>query len=72
MAEADSFRQDNHGGTNFQNNISGGQVNQAQTSNIYGSAPLPSGEANPFGVPYQRNGFFTGREQILADLHEQL
>ncbi len=72
MAEPEPMRQDNHGGTNFQNNISGGQVNQAQTINIYGSAALPSSEANPFGVPYQRNRFFTGRAAVLKRLHEQL
>lgn len=32
----DSMKQDNTGGTNFQNEISGGTVNQAQTINQYG------------------------------------
>ncbi|MEM6866762.1 MAG: NB-ARC domain-containing protein [Cyanobacteria bacterium P01_C01_bin.121] len=38
----------------------------------YGAAPLPSGDPNPFGVPYQRNVFFRGRQAALQRLHQQL
>ena len=38
----------------------------------YGSSPLPSGEPNPFGVPYPRNPYFTGRQSVLEHLHQQL
>ena len=38
----------------------------------YGSSPLPTGEPNPFGVPYARNPYFAGREVVLLQLHEQL
>jgi len=39
---------------------------------IQQAAPRPTGMVNPFGVPYSRNRYFTGREEILSQLHEQL
>ncbi|MEO1621236.1 MAG: tetratricopeptide repeat protein, partial [Cyanobacteria bacterium J06632_3] len=36
------------------------------------AAPRPKGTVNPFGVPYSRNRYFTGREDVLSRLHEQL
>ena len=44
----------------------------AQVTVTYGAAPLPTGELNPFGVPYPRNKFFTGRREVLKQLHQQL
>lgn len=42
------------------------------TFNIFHSPSIPIGGSNPFGVPYQRNSYFTGRENVLTHLHEQL
>lgn len=42
------------------------------TFNIFHPPSIPAGDPNPFGVPYQRNSYFTGRESVLARLHEQL
>ena len=50
-----------------------GIVEREAVVNItYGTAPLPTGELNPFGVPFQRNYAFTGRETVLEKLHKQL
>ncbi|MEL6856568.1 MAG: NB-ARC domain-containing protein, partial [Cyanobacteria bacterium J06607_13] len=39
---------------------------------IQQAAPRPTGMVNPFGVPYSRNRYFTGRAEVLSLLHEQL
>ncbi|MEN8443651.1 MAG: tetratricopeptide repeat protein [Cyanobacteria bacterium J06555_13] len=44
--------------------------NQGTVNITYGSPP--PGELNPFGVPYLRNRYFSGREGVLLQLHEQL
>ncbi|NEQ48649.1 MAG: tetratricopeptide repeat protein, partial [Leptolyngbya sp. SIO3F4] len=44
----------------------------AQVMVTHGAAPLPTGEPNPFGVPYPRNPYFTGRQTALKQLHQQL
>ena len=33
---------------------------------------LPTGDSNLFGVPYLRNRYFTGRQSVLEQLHQQL
>jgi len=54
--------------TNFNKVETGANV----TVNHYGAALRTVGEVNPFGVPYSRNRYFTGREDVLLQLHEQL
>ncbi|MEA5466839.1 DUF7779 domain-containing protein, partial [Leptothoe sp. PORK10 BA2] len=46
--------------------------NQGTVNITYGQSSLPTGEPNPFGVPYQRNRYFTGRQAILERLHQEL
>ena len=36
------------------------------------SNSVPSGDPNPFEIPYQRNRYFTGRQSVLERLHQQL
>ena len=57
-------------------NVSGGVMsmgnNNIVTQTTVLPAPLIVGALNPFGVPYQRNPYFAGRETVLLQLHEQL
>ncbi|MEM9091992.1 MAG: DUF2225 domain-containing protein [Cyanobacteria bacterium P01_F01_bin.53] len=39
---------------------------------INSPSSMPASAPKPFGVPYQRNRYFTGREAVLTQLHEQL
>ena len=58
-------------------NVSG-EVVQIGSGNVVNNnttvlpAPPIVGALNPFGVPYQRNSYFAGREAVLLQLHEQL
>ena len=60
----------------IEGNVSG-EVIQIGSGNVINQttvlpAPPVAGTVNPFGVPYQRNRYFSGRETVLSQLHEQL
>jgi len=57
--------------------VQGQNIAQSQqiTQNFYGPGSLPMRSAPPdniWRVPYRRNPFFTGREQLLTHLHNKL
>jgi tetratricopeptide (TPR) repeat protein len=53
-------------------NVDNSNIIFGNNNAIYTAPPIPVGEPNPFGVPYQRNRYFAGRQTVLRELHEQL
>ncbi|MEM6436177.1 MAG: tetratricopeptide repeat protein [Cyanobacteria bacterium P01_D01_bin.115] len=59
-------------GANVINTVESGATVTIDQSTHHHVSPTPVGDLNPFGVPYQRNPYFTGRKSILVCLHQQL
>ncbi|MEL7227410.1 MAG: NB-ARC domain-containing protein, partial [Cyanobacteria bacterium J06576_12] len=48
------------------------EIKESKQPDSESSATNTASDINPFGVPYQRNRYFAGREVVLLQLHEQL
>lgn len=59
-------------GANVIGSVEPGATVKIDQSTHHHISPPPIGEPNPFGMPYQRNRYFTGRASILVCLHQQL
>ena len=72
MSQADQVEKNNQRGINFQNKISGGQVNQAKTIHIHQVAPAPAAVGVPNNLGRSGAVTFVGRRELLAELHKRV
>jgi NB-ARC domain len=65
-------QQNNYGGTNYQTDTGKDNTNFIAGVINYQQAAKPTEEPIPFNVPFLRNPYFTGRDDLLTQLHETL